>query len=206
MTDDQNERVRPGRTVYLPGRSQTRASPGSGHVRPVVQARNGSGQAADPKQTPAAAGPPTVCARWKAQPRRSGPSGIRKPRSLQRTEGTIKPSPIRPAVESGFTIDDFAYDDQTGTLTCPNGVTRPLSAQRRVTFGAACQGCPLRDRCTNADTARTITVHRHEMLQRCHRQRAQDPDLQQTYRAKRSLAERSIAWLVRGNRRVPTAA
>ena len=69
-----------------------------------------------------------------------------KPRSLQRTEGTIKPSPIRPAVESGFTIDDFAYDDQTGTLTCPNGVTRPLSAQRRVTFGAACQGCPLRDR------------------------------------------------------------
>ena len=100
---------------------------------------HGSGQPGDPKQTPAAAGPPTVCARWKAQPRRSGPSGIRKPRSLQRTEGTIKPSPIRPAVESGFAIDDdFAYDDQTGTLTCPNGVTSPLSAQRRVTFGAAC--------------------------------------------------------------------
>jgi Transposase DDE domain len=124
---------------------------------------------------------------------------------LEKTErkATIKPWPIRPAVEGGFTIDDFAYDDQAGTLTCPNGVTRKLSAKRRVTFGAACQDCPLRDRCTNSGKGRTITVHRHEKLQRRHRQRAQDPNFQQTYRAKRALVERSIAWLVHGNRRVP---
>ena len=39
-------------------------------------------------------------------------------------KATIKPWPIRPAVEGGFTIDDFAYDDEAGTLTCPNRVTR----------------------------------------------------------------------------------
>ena len=48
----------------------------------------------------------------------------------------IKPWPTRPAVEGGFTIDDFGYDDKAGTLTCPNGLTRRLSTKRRVTFGA----------------------------------------------------------------------
>jgi hypothetical protein len=118
-------------------------------------------------------------------------------------KATIKPWPTRPAVEGGFTIDDFGYDDQAGTLTCPNHITRPLSTKRTVTFGAACRGCPLRARCTTSPRGRKITVHRHERLQRRHRQRAQDLDFQQTYREKRPLVERTIAWLVNGNRRVP---
>ena len=40
-------------------------------------------------------------------------------------------------------------------------------------------------------------------LHRAHRQRAKDPDFQSTYRTHRPMVERSIAWLVRGNRRVP---
>ncbi len=125
--------------------------------------------------------------------------------ALDRTgrKATIKPWPTRPAVEGGFTIDDFGYDDQAGTLTCPNGLTRRLSTKRRVTFGAACRGCPLRDQCTTSPRGRKITVHRHERLQRHHRRRAQDLDFQQTYREKRPLVERTIAWLVHGNRRVP---
>src|SRR5689334_8602865 len=35
----------------------------------------------------------------------------------------IKPAPLRPAVEGGFTIDEFTIDEQAGTATCPNGVT-----------------------------------------------------------------------------------
>jgi hypothetical protein len=31
----------------------------------------------------------------------------------------IKPWPTRPTVEGGFTIDDFGYDQDAGTLTCP---------------------------------------------------------------------------------------
>jgi IS5 family transposase len=115
----------------------------------------------------------------------------------------IKPWPQRPAVEDGFTNDDFTYDEAAGTLTCPNGVTRPLSRRRWVTFGAACRGCPLRDRCTTSQSGRSVKVHQHEALHRAHRQRAKDPDFQTTYRTHRPMVERSIAWLVRGNRRVP---
>ena len=116
---------------------------------------------------------------------------------------TIKPWPIRPAVEGGFTIDDFAYDDDAGTLTCPNGVTRRLTGARKAVFGAVCRDCPLRTRCTTAVNGRTIEVHRHERLHRQHRRRAKTPEFQQVYRDKRPLVERSIAWLVRRNRRVP---
>ena len=67
----------------------------------------------------------------------------------------IKPGPLRPAVPGGFTIDDFTVDEQAGTVTCPAGVTRPMSARTRtVTFGAACAGCPLRARCTTAKDGR----------------------------------------------------
>jgi hypothetical protein len=116
---------------------------------------------------------------------------------------TIKPSPIRPAVPGGFTIDDFTYDEEAGTLTCPNGVTRALTRTRNAVFGAACHGCPLRDRCTAAKDGRTIHISRHERLQRQHRRRAAQPYFQQVYRAKRPMVERTIAWLVRSNRRVP---
>ena len=46
----------------------------------------------------------------------------------------IKPGPLRPAVPGGFTIDDFTIDETAGTATCPNGVTRLLTADpaRRV--------------------------------------------------------------------------
>ena len=91
---------------------------------------------------------------------------------------------------------------EAGTLTCPNQVTRGLSAQCKVTFGAVCRGCPLRDRCTTSPRGRKITLTKHEQLRRAHRRRAQDPAVQEIYRAKRPLVERSIAWLVRGNRRL----
>jgi hypothetical protein len=118
-------------------------------------------------------------------------------------DATIKPIPLRPAVEGGFTLDDFAYDHEAGTLTCPNHITRRLSANRTATFGRVCADCPLRDRCTTSTGGRSIQLGAHEQLRRAHRKRAQDPDVQHIYRSKRPLVERSIAWLTRGNRRVP---
>jgi len=115
----------------------------------------------------------------------------------------IKPWPTRPAVEGGFHLDEFDYDPAAGTLTCPAGITRTGSAKRKVTFGAACRDCSLRARCTTAKTGRKIELNEHEVLIRQHRQRATDPDFQTTYRTHRPMVERSIAWLVRGNRRVP---
>jgi len=39
----------------------------------------------------------------------------------------IKPWPHRPAVEGGFVLDDFTFDEDAATLTCPAGVTRSLT-------------------------------------------------------------------------------
>ena len=115
----------------------------------------------------------------------------------------VKPWPIRPAVPGGFTIDDFTHDPAAGTLTCPAGVTRTLSRTRVATFGAACRGCPLREQCTTSASGRSVLLHQHDALQREHRQRATDDGFQATYRQHRPMVERTIAWLVRGNRKVP---
>jgi len=117
-------------------------------------------------------------------------------------KATIKPHPLRPAVEGGFTLDDFAYDEQAGTVTCPNQVTRRLSKTRVATFGRICGDCPLREQCTASVRGRMIVLSAHEQIRRTHRQRAKQTEFQQTYRAKRPLVERSIAWLTRGNRRL----
>ena len=118
-------------------------------------------------------------------------------------EAVIKPWPIKPAVPGGFTIDDFTVDEAAGTLTCPAGVTRTMTKTRAAIFGAACTDCPLRARCTTAKSGRTVKVHVHDGLQRAHRARATDPAFQAVYRQHRPMVERSIAWLTRGNRRVP---
>ena len=55
----------------------------------------------------------------------------------------IKPKPVQAPVEGGFTADDFAVDEQAGTVTCPAGVTRTISPARHVVSGAACRACPL---------------------------------------------------------------
>lgn len=113
----------------------------------------------------------------------------------------IKPWPLRPAVAGGFTIEDFTVNENAGTVTCPNGLTRTVSPKRKVTFGAGCRGCPLRERCTTSARGRKLDLHPHDALQRAHRDRAQ-PGFQQTYRSQRPMVERSIAWLTRGNRKV----
>jgi hypothetical protein len=114
----------------------------------------------------------------------------------------IKPWPVRSAVEGGFTIDDFTVDEEAGTATCPNGITRAITRTRAVIFGKACHGCPLRARCTTSKTGRNLRLHPHDALQRAHRAAATDPDFQKIYRQHRPMIERSIAWLTRGNRRL----
>ncbi|MDD7938310.1 IS1182 family transposase [Actinomycetospora lutea] len=115
----------------------------------------------------------------------------------------VKPWPLRPTVAGGFTLDDFTHDATSNTVTCPNGVTRPVAASGAVTFGTHCRGCPLRQRCTTAIAGRSLTLGPHHALQRAHRLRARSADHLESYRRHRPMVERSIAWLTRGNRRVP---
>jgi len=112
----------------------------------------------------------------------------------------IKPGPLRPAVPGGFTIDDFTVDEQAGTVTCPAGQVRPMSKTRTVTFGAACAGCPLRERCTTAKDGRSMTIHPHEDLLRAARAQARGDDFKKAYPT-RSAIERIISWTATQNSR-----
>ena len=110
----------------------------------------------------------------------------------------IKPGPLRPAVPGGFTIDEFTVNQDKGTVTCPAGQVRPISPARTVTFGAACAGCPLRERCTSAKDGRSMTIHPHEGLLRAARAQARTEEFKRAYPT-RSSVERIIAWIATQN-------
>lgn len=113
----------------------------------------------------------------------------------------IKPIPLRPAVEDGFTLDDFDIDHTNKTVTCPAGLSRNITPTGNAVFGVACRSCPLRSRCTTSKAGRTIGVSEHEALMRAARRQAETPEFQDVYTQKRPMVERSIAWIVRGGNR-----
>jgi hypothetical protein len=115
----------------------------------------------------------------------------------------IKPGPLQSAVPGGFTVDDFTVDEQAGVVTCPAGITRPITPGRNVIFGAACAACPLRERCTTSRSGRTLSLHPHHGLLRAARAAwAASPGLREDYMAHRPNVERAIAQVAtwRGRR------
>jgi hypothetical protein len=116
----------------------------------------------------------------------------------------IKPGPLPSAVEAGFTVDDFTVDEAAGTVTCPAGITRPVTGCRSVTFGAACRGCPLRGRCTTSKRGRVLMLHEHDALLRAARRAwAVQPELREDYKKYRPNVERVISQIAsRGGRRL----
>ena len=112
----------------------------------------------------------------------------------------IKPGPVRPAVDGGFTLDDFTVDEEQGTVTCPAGQIRQMSKSRAVTFGAACAACPLREQCTTAKDGRSMTIHPHDGLLRAARAQARTAGFRQAYPT-RSAIERIISWTATQNGR-----
>jgi Transposase DDE domain/Transposase domain (DUF772) len=118
-------------------------------------------------------------------------------------QAVIKPKPLQPPVEGGFTLDDFTVSEQDRAVTCPGGVTRPITASRNVTFGAACRQCPLRERCTTSKTGRSISLHEHDDLLRAARAAwATSNGLREDYMKHRPNVERAIAQIAtwRGRR------
>lgn len=115
----------------------------------------------------------------------------------------IRPWPLLPAVEGGFTADDFTADADARTVTCPAGITRRITPGNAVIFGAACRDCPLRERCTTAKSGRTLHLHEHDGLLRTARANwAAGPGLRQDYSTHRPHVERAVAQIAtwRGRR------
>ena len=118
-------------------------------------------------------------------------------------DAVIKPKPLRPPVEGGFTVDDFTVDEQQGTVTCPAGHTAGLSRTRIATFGALCRDCPLRARCTTCKTGRKLVLHeRDDLLRAARRDWAAGTGLREDYMKHRPNVERAIAQVAtwRGRR------
>ena len=118
-------------------------------------------------------------------------------------QAVIKPWPLLPAVQGGFTADDFTVDTAARTVTCPARITRRITAGNAVIFGVACRECPLRDKCTTARAGRTVHLHEHDSLLRAARADwAADPGLRQDYMTHRPHVERAIAQIAtwRGRR------
>ena len=116
----------------------------------------------------------------------------------------IKPKALKPAVEGGFTLDDFTVDETAATVTCPAGITRPVTVRRNVTFGAACRGCPLRHRCTTSKHGRALILHQHDALLRTARASwTAQPGPREDYKKYRPNIERVISQIAtRGGRRL----
>jgi IS5 family transposase len=115
----------------------------------------------------------------------------------------IKPKPLQAPVAGGLTVDDFAVDEQAGTVTCPAGHTVRLSRTRIATFGVACRDCPLRAQCTTCKTGRKLVLHpRDDLLRAARTDWAADDGLREDYMAHRPSVERAVAQVAtfRGRR------
>ena len=99
------------------------------------------------------------------------------------------------------TKERFSIDLASWTVTCPNAIT--VEIRRRpdgsglAAFGAACSTCPLTAQCTSSPHGRIITVSAYEPQLAAARERQQDPQWRERYRARRPKVERKIGHLMR---------
>ena len=162
-------------------------------ARPPPRVRRAGGTDADRVATarrPSTATPPTA--------RASSSGGWTTPASA--TASSASPRPQSPGY---FPKDRFAVDLETGTVTCPAGVTAPIRASGHkrhagaARFGASCRACPLAGQCTKSSHGRTITIGPHEARLAAARTRQQNPAWKADYRATRPKVERKIGHLMR---------
>ena len=105
----------------------------------------------------------------------------------------IKPRPLKPAVEGGFTLDDFTVDETAGTVTCPAaspGRSPPAARSPSAPHAAAARCAPG----APPQAGRALILHPHDALLRAARADwAARPGLREDYRKYRPKVERAIA-------------
>jgi len=103
-----------------------------------------------------------------------------------------------------FPNEAFSYDPEADIYLCPAGHQLQLkaSSRKREAFQyrcktKICKACPLRDKCTDAKSSRTIwRPKRHDEIQLM-RQRAQCSESKKDIRTRQHLMERSFARAIR---------
>ena len=115
-------------------------------------------------------------------------------------EANVKVQPPS-AAKGHFAQDAFRIDIDAKTVGCPNGLVVELRLRKDgsgfADFGVGCASCPLRTKCTDSATGRTVRTHpKHPTLTRS-RERQRDPAWKQRYRAVRPKVERKLAHMMR---------
>ncbi len=109
---------------------------------------------------------------------------------------------VQPAPAPGghFSKDEFQIDLEQNTVRCPAGVLvqiRALPSGSLAEFGAHCDHCSMRDRCTTSKTGRLIRINKHERHLQRERARQKTPHWKANYRAIRPKVERKQAHMMR---------
>ena len=119
----------------------------------------------------------------------------------EREVEVLAPVPTPPAKEGRLQKRDFAVDLDAGTVTCPAGEVAPIrsepSGRRRASFAkAACDRCPLRERCVSpARGARQVLIAPEEGRLIAARQALDDPLTAEHLRRTRPRIERLLGLL-----------
>jgi transposase len=108
-----------------------------------------------------------------------------------------------------FTVEDFNYDIDTGTLTCPAGHTasyscrqvfhREKSSKKGAVFYFSpklCNACTLKDKCNRSKRGRAVYISYYEPLFQRMRERLKTEEGQEAYR-RRYRIEHKVADLAR---------
>ncbi|MCA9148077.1 MAG: IS1182 family transposase [Planctomycetales bacterium] len=104
----------------------------------------------------------------------------------------------------------FVYDEQQDCYYCPAGKKLPRTGEEKRKRGnkpvviqiiymcSDCAGCPQADRCRKdpqAAKGRRVTDDQHEPARRRHRTRMQRPEIRETFKQRKTVAERPFAIL-----------
>jgi transposase len=113
----------------------------------------------------------------------------------------LAPVPEPPASGDRLTKHEFKLDLESGSVTCPVGrvarIRSEPSGQRRASFAkAACDRCPLRERCVAPGRGRrSILIAPQEELLIAARQALEDPETAEHLRRTRPRIERLLGLL-----------
>ena len=128
-------------------------------------------------------------------------SGPVRAELAEREVEVLAPVPEGPRREGRIDKRDFAIDLDAGTVTCPAGELAPIrtepSGQRRASFAkAACDRCPLRDRCVSpVRGTRQVLIAPQEQRLIAARQALDDPLAAEHLRRTRPRIERLLGLL-----------
>ncbi len=132
--------------------------------------------------------------------------------TLSRLEGrgyeVMAKVPAAHARDGRYSKDDFGIDLDARTVTCPAEQVATIRWVRDggglASFGPACAGCSLAERCTTNRSGRTISIHPHEQILQRHKADQQTTEWQAAYTGTRPKVERKIAHFasrIRGGRK-----